>query len=179
MKLRPLMILPPVLFFGFAMLAFVGMNRGDPGALSSALEGRMAPTLEAAQPFAGAPPLDDAVLTDGTVKLVNYWASWCAPCRAEHPTLERLAGEGLAIYGINYKDDPARAQGFLDELGNPYAALGADPNGRMAIDWGVYGMPETFVIAGDGTVVLRFAGPVTSRVLEDRIRPALAEAAAR
>ncbi len=110
------------------------------------------------------------------MKLVNYWASWCAPCRVEHPTLEELAAEGVPIYGINYKDDPAKALAFLAELGNPYVAMGADASGRTALDWGVYGVPETFVIDGDGTVILRFAGPITGSVLEKTIRPALAAA---
>jgi cytochrome c biogenesis protein CcmG/thiol:disulfide interchange protein DsbE len=122
---------------------------------------------------------DDADLRDGAVKIVNYWASWCAPCRAEHPNLTQLAGEGIPVYGVNYKDAPGQALGFLEELGDPYAAQGADPQGRMALDWGLYGVPETYVIAGDGTVVLRFPGPITQRVIADKIRPALEDARAR
>jgi cytochrome c biogenesis protein CcmG/thiol:disulfide interchange protein DsbE len=109
---------------------------------------------------------------------VNYWASWCAPCRVEHPNLEALADEGLTIYGINYKDDPRNAEAFLEELGDPYAAIGSDSSGRTAIDWGLYGVPETYVIDGEGRVVLRFAGPVTQRALETRIRPAIEAAKA-
>ena len=116
---------------------------------------------------------DDATLRDGQVKLVNYWASWCAPCRVEHPNLEQLAGEGVPIYGINYKDDAGNALRFLENLGDPYAAVGADENGRMALDWGVYGVPETYVIDGEGTILLRVAGPLTQRVLTETIRPAL------
>ena len=96
----------------------------------------------------------------------------------EHPNLEALADEGLTIYGINYKDDPAKALDFLEELGDPYAGIGADEAGRTALEWWVYGVPETYVIDGNGTVVLRFAGPVTQRALAERIRPAI-EAAAR
>ena len=107
------------------------------------------------------------------VKLVNFWASWCAPCRAEHPNLEALAEEGYPIYGVNYKDDPEKALAFLDELGNPYEGVAADGEGRTAIDWGVYGVPETFVIDADGKVIFRFAGPITQRALQDRIRPVL------
>ena len=176
--MRPLMLAPPVLFAAFAAMAYFGMYRENADGLPSQIEGQAAPAV-LAQPFPGAPEFDDAMLRDGEVKLLNYWASWCAPCRVEHPTLERLADEGIPIYGVNYKDNQSNASGFLSELGNPYQALGTDPKGRMAIEWGVYGMPETFVLAGDGTVVLRFAGPVTSRVLEETIRPALAEAAAR
>jgi cytochrome c biogenesis protein CcmG, thiol:disulfide interchange protein DsbE len=113
------------------------------------------------------------VLREPGVKIVNYWASWCAPCRVEHPHLMALAEEGIPIYGINYKDDPAKAMAFLDELGNPYAALGADDTGRTAIDWGVYGVPETYVIDGEGKVVFRLAGPVTSLTLESQVRPAI------
>ena len=120
----------------------------------------------------------DATLRDGQVKLVNYWASWCAPCRAEHPNLEKLAQEGIPVYGINYKDKLANADAFLSELGDPYAAIGRDENGRMGLDWGVYGVPETYVIDGDGTIILRFAGPITQRVIESTIRPALEKAAA-
>ena len=112
----------------------------------------------------------------GGVKLVNYWASWCAPCRVEHPHLEALAEEGVTIYGVNYKDQPGNALGFLEELGDPYTAIGADPNGRMALDWGLYGVPETYVIDGEGRVVLRFPGPITERVLEGQIRPAIEKA---
>jgi cytochrome c biogenesis protein CcmG/thiol:disulfide interchange protein DsbE len=115
----------------------------------------------------------------GGVKLVNYWASWCAPCRAEHRFLEQLQDEGIPIYGINYKDEPDNALAFLHELGDPYAGLAADETGRTALDWGLYGVPETYVIAADGTIVLRFAGPITESILESTIRPAMAEAAAR
>ena len=106
-------------------------------------------------------------------KIVNFWASWCAPCRVEHPQLMQLAEEGIPVFGVNYKDDPVKAANFLIELGDPYSAIGADEEGRVGLEWGVYGVPETYVIDGDGNVVLRFAGPVTDTVLEARIRPAL------
>lgn len=175
-RISPLMVVPPLLFAGLAVLFAGGMFRDDPQGLPSAREGQVAPpvalvTLGTLEPF------DTARLGDGEVKLVNYWASWCAPCRAEHPILEDLAAEGLPIYGINYKDDPQKALDFLAELGNPYRAVGADPNGRTAIDWGLYGVPETYVIDGEGKVILRFAGPLTRAMLESTIRPALARAA--
>ncbi len=175
-RVSPLMVLPPLVFAGLAVLFLVGMNRDDPDALPSALEGQVAPPV-VLEPLGTYPSFDDATLRSGGVKLVNYWASWCAPCRVEHPTLDKLAAEGVPIYGINYKDDPDKAQAFLEELGNPYTALGADRSGRTALDWGLYGVPETFVLDANGKIILRFAGPVTSRILEDRIRPALAEAA--
>ncbi len=176
-KVSPLMILPPVIFAGLAVLFIWGMGREDPDALPSALEGRQAPAVVVTQ-LGELPVFADADLRDGEVKLVNFWASWCAPCRVEHPNLEKLAGEGVTIYGVNYKDKPEAARRFLNELGNPYAAIGADESGRMGIDWGLYGVPETFVIDGDGNIVLRFAGPVTERVLQSDILPAMKEAAA-
>ena len=150
----------------------------DTNALPSTLTGHQAPAVVVAQ-LADLPVFSDADLKDGKVKLVNFWASWCAPCRVEHPNLQVLADEGVTIYGINYKDDAAKGAAFLRELGDPYAALGRDEPGRMGMDWGVYGIPETFVIAGDGTIVLRFAGPVTKRVIAETLRPAMERAAAR
>jgi cytochrome c biogenesis protein CcmG/thiol:disulfide interchange protein DsbE len=175
-KISPLMAVPVVVFAGFVGLALVGMFREDPESLPSAREGQPAPpvVLEA---FPGKAGFDDATLRDGTVKLVNYWASWCAPCRAEHPTLEALSAEGVPIYGVNYKDQADNAAAFLEELGDPYTAIGRDEKGRMAIDWGLYGVPETYVIDGQGKIVLRFAGPLTNAVLEKTLRPAMEKAA--
>ena len=144
----------------------------DPDVLPSVQVGLPAPGV-ALTALGGKPIFEDGALQVDGVKLVNYWASWCAPCRAEHPNLEQLADEGIPIFGINYKDNPDHALGFLEELGDPYIAVGADPNGRTALDWGLYGVPETYVIDGEGRVLLRFAGPVTQRVLESTIRPAI------
>jgi len=174
-RVSPLMIAPPLIFAGLAAMFYIGMNRDDPDALPSAIAGQPAPAMALTQLGTAAPFTNDTLREPG-VKLVNYWASWCAPCRVEHPALEKLADEGVPIYGINYKDDPAKALAFLAELGNPYAGLGADATGRTALDWGVYGVPETYVIDGDGTVILRFAGPLTERVVKERIRPAMAAA---
>lgn len=176
-KISPLMIAPPLIFGAFAVLAAIGMFREDPNALPSAREGQPAPPVVLAE-FPGKQGFDDATLRDGQVKLVNYWASWCAPCRAEHPNLEKLAQEGIPVYGVNYKDKLANADAFLAELGDPYTAIGRDETGRMGLDWGVYGVPETYVIDGDGTIILRFAGPITQRVIANTIRPALEKAAA-
>ncbi|CUH47851.1 DsbE family thiol:disulfide interchange protein [Ruegeria atlantica] len=174
-KISPLMIAPPLIFGAFAVLAGIGMFRDDPDALPSAREGQPAPPVVLTE-FPGKTLFDDDTLRDGEVKLVNYWASWCAPCRAEHPNLEALSEEGISVYGINYKDQLANAEGFLTELGDPYEAIGRDEQGRMALDWGLYGVPETYVIDGEGTIILRFAGPITQRVIESRIRPALEKA---
>lgn len=177
MKVKPLALIPVVVFSVFAGLALSGMFRDDPDALPSAREGQIAPDLTLGQ-LEGKPGFDAAALSAPGVKVVNFWASWCAPCRVEHPNLALLADEGLTIYGINYKDDPAKALAFLDELGDPYAGIGTDERGRTALDWGVYGVPETYVIDADGRVVLRFAGPITQRALEERIRPAIEAAEA-
>ncbi|WP_120632799.1 DsbE family thiol:disulfide interchange protein [Ruegeria sp. EL01] len=175
-KISPLMIAPPLIFGAFAVLAGIGMFRDDPNALPSAREGQPAPPVVLTE-FPGKSLFDDTTLRDGEVKLVNYWASWCAPCRAEHPNLEALSNEGIPVYGINYKDQLDNAEAFLTELGDPYEAIGRDEQGRMALDWGLYGVPETYVIDGEGTIILRFAGPVTQRVIKNTIRPALEKAA--
>lgn len=174
-RVSPLMAMPPLLFAALAAMFFFGMQREDPDALPSVQVGREVPPMTLTQ-LGPEPPFTSADLTAPGVKLVNYWASWCAPCRVEHPNLEALANEGIPIYGINYKDDPAKALAFLKELGNPYAGLGADYTGRTAIDWGVYGVPETYVIDGQGKVVTRLAGPVTERSLASKIRPAIESA---
>ena len=170
-----LLALPVVIFAVFAGLAFVGMQREDPEGLPSAIAGQQAPKVQL-DPLEGHVPFAQADLTSGVVKLVNFWASWCAPCRAEHPTLMDFSDRGIPVYGVNYKDNPAKARAFLAELGNPYTLAGADPQARMALDWGVYGLPETFVLAPDGTVIMRVTGPLTARNLQTRVMPALAEA---
>ncbi|MCI2398869.1 DsbE family thiol:disulfide interchange protein [Aliiroseovarius subalbicans] len=173
-----LMLLPPLLFAGLAVLFMWGMGRDNPRELESTREGGLTPPVYLTTLGNGA-PFGEAELRAPGVKLVNFWASWCAPCRAEHDQLKTLSQEGVTLYGINYKDDAAKGLRFLEELGNPYTALAADPNGRTALDWGLYGVPETYVIDGNGVIVKRFAGPVTESILESVIRPAMAEAAAR
>lgn len=178
MAFRPLYALPVVIFGVF--VAFVVAPKlkelatyGDQP-LPSMMEGKLASPVTVAPFGAGVPPTDADLRAPG-VKLVNFWASWCQPCRVEHPMLERLQAEGVTIYGMNYKDKAAAARGFLDEMGNPFAKIGAD-EGRMALDWGVYGVPETYVIDGTGKVVLRIAGPITQTVLESQLRPAMEQA---
>lgn len=174
-KVSPMMMAPPVIFAGLALMFWIGMQRDNPNELPSALQGKEAPPVQMVA-LGDFPGFDDATLRDGNVKLLNFWASWCAPCRVEHPTLEKLAQDGMVIYGVNYKDKPQNALGFLAELGNPYAALGADDTGRMALNWGVYGVPETYLIDGNGRILLRHAGPVTERVMETILGPALEKA---
>jgi cytochrome c biogenesis protein CcmG/thiol:disulfide interchange protein DsbE len=172
MPRRWFIFLPPAVFGLLAGLFFAGMFRDDPDGLPSTLVGRPAPpmVLAALGPF---PLLDDAALRTGGPVVVNFWASWCAPCRAEHPILAELAAEGVPIHGVNVRDEPAKALAFLEELGNPYARIGADPTGRAALAWGTYGVPETFVLDGEGRVLLRYAGPITREILDRTIRPAL------
>jgi cytochrome c biogenesis protein CcmG/thiol:disulfide interchange protein DsbE len=156
---------------------YTGMQRDDPNALPTALAGRAVPSVSVT-PLGDLPGFDLNAMQDGQVKLVNYWASWCAPCRVEHPNLEKLAEEGMPIYGVNYKDSAANGLAFLEELGNPYVAVGQDLQGRMALDWGVYGVPETYVVDGEGRIITRHAGPVTQRAIETVLAPAIAQARA-
>ncbi len=174
---KPLVLLPPLVFAGFAGLVLFGTMRDDPDALPSARVGQSAPPLEIAK-LANKPLFSDEDLRGDGVKLVNFWASWCTPCRVEHPNLMQLAEEGIPIYGINYKEpDSAAALRFLTQLGDPYTGIGTDITGRdTALDWGVYGIPETYVIDVDGTILLRFAGPVTQRALAEQIRPVITAA---
>lgn len=175
-RFNPLLLLPPLVFAVFAGVAYVGLKREYPNELPSALVDRSAPSLARVEPLGADPPPVDADLRDGGVTIVNFWASWCAPCRAEHPILTELAEGGLPVVGINYKDAPEQALGFLEELGDPYAKIGADPTGRTGLDWGLYGVPETFVIGPDGTVLMRHPGPLTREIVEKRLKPVIAAA---
>ncbi len=174
-KFPPLMIAPPVVFACLAGLFVVGMLRGDPDALPSVFIGQPAPPVPQ-KALEGRTLLRDADLRTGDVTIVNFWASWCPPCRAEHPTLKALAAEGLRVAGVNFKDDAAQAQGYLNDDGDPFFALGFDPKGASAIDWGVTAPPETFIVDGDGTVLFRFAGPLIGSDYEQRFRPELDKA---
>ena len=173
---RLLFVLPAVVFIGVGIGLAVGLTR-DPSTLPSALIDQPVPTFEL-PPIAGrdGPGFSNDDLAGG-VSLVNVFASWCVPCRVEHPLLVALAEEGVPIYGINYKDPADQAADWLAELGDPYRAIGADIHGRVAIDWGVYGVPETFVIDAEGRIRHRHVGPLQPRDLEETIRPLLAELA--
>ncbi len=164
----PLRFLPLILFALLAGLFLIRLFAGDASRIPSALIGKPAPTFEL-PPLSGlgTPGLSTADLSSGHVSLVNIFASWCAPCRQEHATLlalaqdEKLKGKGVELYGLSYKDEAAKALGFLQEEGNPFRRVGVDPAGRTAIDFGVYGVPETFVVKGDGTIAYKFIGPLT------------------
>ncbi|MCU0802210.1 MAG: DsbE family thiol:disulfide interchange protein [Rhodobacteraceae bacterium] len=169
---RLLLLLPPMLFAGLALAFWFGMQRDNPNELPSTFLGAQAPQVgtEALPPVPG---LQDADLRGGTVTVVNFWASWCPPCRAEHPVLMQMAADGVRVAGVNIKDQPDTATAYLAEEGNPFFGMVFDPRGRMAIDWGVTAPPETFIIAGDGTVLLRFQGPLVGTDYETRFLPAL------
>ncbi len=171
---RLIFVLPLAAFAAIAVWFAVGLTR-DPNVLPSALIDRPMPDF-ALPALAGADvPALTAAGVRGRVSLVNVFASWCVPCRAEHPLLMRLAREGrVAVYGIAYKDRAADAAGFLRSLGNPFAAIGHDESGRVAIDWGVYGVPETFVVDAAGRIRYRHVGALTPDVLNRTILPMIA-----
>jgi cytochrome c biogenesis protein CcmG, thiol:disulfide interchange protein DsbE len=173
MIMRRLLFLVPVLVFGAVGIGLaVGLTR-DPGTLPSALVDRPVPEFELPA-LEGAEGLSDEDLK-GRVSLVNVFASWCVPCRIEHPVLMRLAEQGVPIFGINYKDPPDQAKAWLAELGDPFEKIGADRNGRVGIEWGVYGVPETFVIDAEGRIRHRHVGPIQASDLEQTLLPILAE----
>lgn len=182
MKINWLMVLPLALttaFFGIAGWQLANNSDAltagvDTTALRSAQEGQPAPPLELVE-LGDTPLLTRDALEGEDLVIVNFFASWCPPCRAEHPTLTALAEAGVPLYGVNYRDRDVQALGFLDELGNPYDLIGADPSATNGRDWGVIAMPETFFIDADGMVVLHFRGPIIRRSLDNQIRPALAE----
>ncbi len=175
-KLSPMMLLPVAVFAGFAGLAGWALMRPDPTALPSALIAREAPEVGTTT-LPGKVQLTEEMLRQPGVKLVNFWASWCPPCRAEHPTLTELS-KVMPVYGVNLKDPEDAALGFLSEHGDPYRAISTDPRGRTAIDWGVTAPPETFIVDGDGTVLYRFAGPLVDADYQTRFLPELERALA-
>jgi cytochrome c biogenesis protein CcmG/thiol:disulfide interchange protein DsbE len=173
MTMRRLLYLIPVIVFGAVGIGLaVGLTR-DPGTLPSALLDQPVPEFQLPA-LEGGDGLSSEDLK-GRVSLVNVFASWCVPCRVEHPVLMRLAEEGVPIFGINYKDPPDQAKAWLAELGDPFEKIGADRNGRVGIEWGVYGVPETFVVDAEGRIRHRHVGPIQARDLERTLLPILAE----
>ena len=172
-----LMALPPVLFLGLAGLFYVGMQRDNPSELPSVFIGKSAPVVPTDK-LGDLPLLTDAMLRDGKVTVVNFWASWCPPCRAEHPTLKALAAEGIQVIGVNMLDTEADAMGFLDENGNPFVKIAYDPKGKTRLEWGVTAPPETFIMNGKGEVLFRFIGPMVGDDYIQRFRPELDKALA-
>jgi cytochrome c biogenesis protein CcmG/thiol:disulfide interchange protein DsbE len=186
-KRGPHLLLWPLLVFGALALLFAfALRTGDPSKLPSALIGKRVPDIgfaalaglnDGTRPVAG---FAAAELAAGTVSVVNFWASWCAPCVQEHPLLSALKERtGAPIFGVNYKDQTSAARRFLGRYGNPFAAVGVDADGRGAIEWGVYGMPETFVVNGKGEIVYKHVGPITADSLEKKLLPAIRAAQAR
>jgi cytochrome c biogenesis protein CcmG/thiol:disulfide interchange protein DsbE len=179
-----LVLLPLVVFLALAALFFFRLGSGDPSRVPSALIGRPVPETNL-PPIEGllrdgkpVPGLTTADLK-GAVTLVNVWASWCVPCRDEAPQLVKLAEDKrLKLIGINYKDRPDNARRFLGRYGNPFVATGADANGRASIEWGVYGVPETFIVSRDGRIVYKLVGPITPGNLETAVKPAIEKALA-
>ena len=176
----------PVLIFAALVGLFAfALETGDPSKLPSALIGKRVPATsfpavealrEAEKPVPGFASSD---LAKGKVTVVNFWASWCAQCADEQALLLQLKDStGVPLYGVNYKDEAAAARRFLGRYGNPFQAVGTDANGRAAIEWGVYGMPETFVINGKGEIVFKHVGAVTPESLQTRLMPAIAQAQA-
>jgi cytochrome c biogenesis protein CcmG/thiol:disulfide interchange protein DsbE len=166
---RILAFVPLAAFLAIAAIFLIRLGSGDASLIPSALIGKPAPkfNLPPIEGLAGDNGLSDADLKQGHVTLVNVFASWCIPCREEAPVLleiakdKDLAAKGVRLTGIAYKDDPANARQFLAEGGNPYAEIGADRSGRTGIDFGVYGVPETYVVRGDGVISYKFIGPLS------------------
>jgi len=179
-----LVALPLVGFLALAALFYVGLGAGDPSRLPSALIGKPVPPTEL-PPVPGlevngkaVPGLTNATFA-GSVSLVNVWASWCVPCHDEAPLLEALGKDKrIKLLGINYKDAPDNARRFLNRYGNPFAATGRDENGRTSIDWGVYGVPETFLIGRDGRIAYKLIGPITAENLRSTLMPQIEKALA-
>jgi len=180
-----LIVLPLIIFMALAALFLYRLGSGDPSVLPSALIGQAAPVTDL-PPLPGIeregkpiPGLSNATF-NGAVTLVNVWASWCVPCRDEVPFLDQLSRDKrIQLVGINYKDSPDDARRFLNRFGNPFVANGRDASGRTSIDWGVYGVPETFLVGRDGRIAYKLVGPVTGDNLVRVLEPEIAKAAAR
>ncbi|PTM96298.1 DsbE family thiol:disulfide interchange protein [Mycoplana dimorpha] len=181
-----LALLPLAIFAVLAAIFFLQLRSGrDVSEIPSALIGTKAPFRDLA-PLEGAmrngvpvPALTAQTAATGKLTLVNFWASWCVPCRQEHPVILALSQDPrLTVVGVNYKDGNENALRFLGELGNPYTAIGLDPNGKMAIDWGVYGIPESYLVGPDGTILYKKVGPFDENTVRTGLMPAIEKALA-
>ena len=183
---RALIIVPLVIFLSLAGLFYYRLGAGDPSRIPSALIGKEAPefslaALEGLEGENGPIPGFSRADLNGAVSVVNVWASWCVPCRDEHPFVEKLSEDTrFKVYGLNYKDKAENARRFLGRYGNPYDAVGTDEKGRVGIDWGVYGVPETFIVDADGVIrygriAYKHVGPINEAVLKEVILPKIEE----
>jgi cytochrome c biogenesis protein CcmG/thiol:disulfide interchange protein DsbE len=179
---RGLLALAPLLIFGaLAILFYKTLWAGDASRIPSALIGQSAPALDLPG-LKDAGGLTDADLRQGHVTVVNVFASWCMPCHEEHDVLldlaadKALAAKGVRLVGVAQKDDPENVRRFLGAKGDPYAKVALDRDGRAGIDWGVYGVPETFIVKGDGTVAYKFIGPMTAEALASVVKPQIEKA---
>ncbi len=176
-RARLMRIVPLAIFALLASALYVGLSL-DPKEIPSALIDKPVPQFDL-PPLEGRPAdsgLSTADLQQGELAIVNVWASWCVPCRVEHPLLKRLGAEsGVAVHGLNYKDRADNARAFLDELGDPFVRVGADKSGRAGIEWGVYGVPETFIISGEGTILYKHIGPLTDWDIDNKLLPFIRE----
>jgi cytochrome c biogenesis protein CcmG, thiol:disulfide interchange protein DsbE len=170
-----LRLLPVLVFAAVAGFFAMALRSGDPSLVPSTLVGKpvpetVFPAVDGIQTNGKqAPGFSNADLAKGKVSIVNFWASWCQPCVEKHDA-------GVDIYGVNYKDKAASARHFIGRYGNPFTAVGSDAEGRGAIDWGVYGMPETFVVDGQGKVVYKHVGPISSDSIATKLLPAIEKA---
>lgn len=179
-KRSKLVFLPLIVFAALAAIFLLQLLSGkDVSVVPSALIGEPAPETHL-PPLAGTnlPGIESSAFA-GKVTLVNIWASWCAPCREEHPLLVELSKDKrFQIAGLNYKDRPENAKTFLDGLGNPYTAIGVDESGRTGIEWGVYGVPETFLVGKDGVILFKHVGPLTPDAVRSALMPEVEKALA-
>lgn len=178
-------VAPVLVFAALAGVFAFALKSGDPSKLPSTLIGKAAPQTSFG-PLEGlvedgreVPGFSAADLAKGKVTVVNFWASWCIPCVEEHPLLGALkARAGVDIFGVNYKDQAATARRFIGRYGNPFTRLGVDGSGRSAIEWGVYGMPETFVVDGKGRIAYKHVGPLSPQSIDKVLLPAIEKAKA-
>lgn len=177
-----LVLLPLIAFLALAALFFYRLGAGDPARIPSALIGRPAPatdlpSLPGLERNGKAVPGFNNTTFQGAVTLLNVWASWCVPCHDEAPFLEQLSKDKrIQLVGVNYKDSPDNARRFLNRYGNPFVAVGRDEAGRTSIDWGVYGVPETFLVGRDGRVAYKLVGPITAENLARTLGPEIEKA---
>ena len=179
---RGLLTLLPLLIFGaLAILFFARLFAGDASRIPSALIGQSAPPLDLPA-LDGPTGVKDADLRQGHVSVVNIFASWCVPCHEEHAILldlaadKALAAKGVRMIGVAQKDDPENIRRFLGAKGDPYSRVGVDRDGRAGIEWGVYGVPETFIVKGDGTIAFKLVGPMSAQTLASVVKPEIEKA---